>query len=157
MNQTTRSNDTLKHGLCTSFENSRGSYIADDVQATVADTFVPTIQARLSFALGVHLTHGLVPFQHCCFHHRTDLGVPRALHNRGVELVWLLRISQQVLRPRVGQFFRSNSGSRVRRRAHRKIDEEVRCRSHVDELYTRWRLNYLPAEQTNVRRLFTRQ
>lgn len=50
------SNNTLTHGICTSFENSRGSGIADDAQATFAKTFVPTIQARLSVAFGVNLT-----------------------------------------------------------------------------------------------------
>ena len=51
------SNNTLDHGLCTSFEDGFDSTIADSSQATWASTFTPSITARLNENLpGANLT-----------------------------------------------------------------------------------------------------
>ncbi|KAL1297851.1 hypothetical protein AAFC00_006378 [Neodothiora populina] len=49
-------NNTLNHGLCTSFEAGHDSGIASDAQKQFANVFVPPLQARLSATLGVNLT-----------------------------------------------------------------------------------------------------
>jgi hypothetical protein len=51
------SNNTLDHGLCTSFEDGFDSSIADSAQATWASVFTPSITARLNKNLqGANLT-----------------------------------------------------------------------------------------------------
>jgi hypothetical protein len=46
--ETDGENNTLNHGLCTSFEDGPDSEIADNAQAIWADIFVPPIQKRLN-------------------------------------------------------------------------------------------------------------
>ncbi|TVY90353.1 3-phytase A [Lachnellula willkommii] len=58
ISEDTGSNNTLDHGLCTSFEDGSDSKIADSAQQTWIDTFTPPITARLNRNLpGVNLTN----------------------------------------------------------------------------------------------------
>lgn len=50
------SNNTLNHGLCTSFEDGPDSETAADAQAEWASIFIPPIQSRLNSALGTNLS-----------------------------------------------------------------------------------------------------
>ena len=57
ISEDTGSNNTLDHGLCTSFEDGFDSTIADSAQATWASVFTPSITARLNKNLpGANLT-----------------------------------------------------------------------------------------------------
>lgn len=57
ISEDTGSNNTLDHGLCTSFEDGFDSTIADSAQATWAGIFTPEITARLNKNLpGANLT-----------------------------------------------------------------------------------------------------
>ncbi|KAF8857902.1 phosphoglycerate mutase-like protein [Acephala macrosclerotiorum] len=57
ISEDTGSNNTLNHGLCTSFEDGSDSDIADSAQATWISIFTPNITARLNLNLpGVNFT-----------------------------------------------------------------------------------------------------
>ncbi|PQE31663.1 histidine acid phosphatase protein [Rutstroemia sp. NJR-2017a WRK4] len=58
ISEDTGSNNTLDHGLCTSFEDGPDSNIGDSAQATWASLFTPNITARLNVNLpGVNFTN----------------------------------------------------------------------------------------------------